>query len=307
MGLIRIGSDEEWRAAVSSSFYELSLSRVSPGFTASIQQRDLGRGVRVAEVTSGATELWRTSRLVTTAPTDEVLLLVQLAGRSRVRQADRTVTLSAGMATLCDPLVEYRVENATASQQLVMMLPRAVLRASGVPVDALRLRPIGGEVGSLRALIALGGEAVSFTDDGLQFLESDAVTTAMLGLTRSLFARVGGQEAGPRPREALVAEALEVVRQHAPDPAFDVDAWASRVGVSRRLLTDLLRGEGTPSAVLRTERLRRARAELSDPLEARRSIAEIGARWGFVDATTFSRAFKREFGDLPSDLRRPLA
>jgi AraC-like DNA-binding protein len=52
---------------------------------------------------------------------------------------------------------------------------------------------------------------------------------------------------------------------------------------------------------IREQRLRHARMELTT---TSLSASEIATRWHFADVSHFSRLFKKQFGQLPSDLRR---
>lgn len=57
----------------------------------------------------------------------------------------------------------------------------------------------------------------------------------------------------------------------------------------------------SPGAFLRQVRLDRARADLQGGHAG--SIREIALRWGFENASKFSQAYQRRFGELPSDVR----
>ncbi len=293
---------EEFADAVGRSFFPLAVVGVAERFSATIRQVPLGRGVRVAGVVTATNAVSRTRRLARQAPSDEVLLLVQLTGTALARHEDRAVTLDAGSATLADPLVEYSV-TASASNQLVLMLPRTVVQQLAAPVSTARLRRIDGRIPSLRALIALTEETLS-TQTDMHFGERDALAGAVTDLARSVFARLTDSVSAPSTRDALVRTALHVIRDHATEPGLTAEAVAHAVGVSPRQLTTLLRPEGSPSRLIRSERLRRARAMLMDPLYEKVSVGDIARRSGFTDPTTFTRAFRREFHDLPSDLRR---
>ncbi|MFZ2526864.1 MAG: helix-turn-helix domain-containing protein [Rhodococcus sp. (in: high G+C Gram-positive bacteria)] len=78
---------------------------------------------------------------------------------------------------------------------------------------------------------------------------------------------------------------------------------AAANGISVRGLTALFAPDDSPAAFLRRERLRRARSDLADPRWISTPVSTIGARWGFLDASTFGRAFRREFGSSPAGYR----
>jgi transcriptional regulator GlxA family with amidase domain len=61
-------------------------------------------------------------------------------------------------------------------------------------------------------------------------------------------------------------------------------------------------GAGTsPAAAYRRIRLNEARRLLE---QTRQSVAEIAGRCGYTDAAAMTRAFRREFGQSPREVRR---
>jgi len=83
-----------------------------------------------------------------------------------------------------------------------------------------------------------------------------------------------------------------------------VDDIANEFYMSRRSLYNLFgRTDTSPADYLRNVRLGNAAAMLTDPKHHDWSISRIGVECGFADATTFTRAFRREFSCTPSELR----
>jgi AraC-like DNA-binding protein len=74
------------------------------------------------------------------------------------------------------------------------------------------------------------------------------------------------------------------------------------IGMSRSALYRLMESQGGVTRYIRRQRLLESRAVLSDPGDDK-SIAAIAEEFCFSDAADFSRAFRREFGLAPSDVR----
>ncbi|WP_428993814.1 helix-turn-helix domain-containing protein [Actinomadura verrucosospora] len=55
---------------------------------------------------------------------------------------------------------------------------------------------------------------------------------------------------------------------------------------------------------IRRQRLERCHTDLADPELINRTVAHVGARWGFQDAAVFNRAFKAAYGIPPGEYRR---
>jgi AraC-like DNA-binding protein len=105
--------------------------------------------------------------------------------------------------------------------------------------------------------------------------------------------------AQPTPaQQAFLDLVLQVIGQHLSDPAFDVEQLADAVAVSSRTLNRRLGTSRGVSAggLIRRMRLQQAAQLLREGLPP----MEIAYRVGFENPSSFSRAFRDEFGKTPS-------
>ncbi len=100
----------------------------------------------------------------------------------------------------------------------------------------------------------------------------------------------------------LVDRARVLVRQNMAAPDFGPDRLAGLLAMSRSKLYRLFESSGGVAHFINGERLREAHHRLISHRETR-SIRAIGNEVGFVDHSTFSRAFRREFGYSPTEAR----
>ena len=304
MESVSANSPDEWEALVNRSFYVLSVEAADERFRATTRTTELGRGVRLTEVTASGASLARTRRLTASNPSDELLFLIQLSGRSRLEQGDRQIEIRAGEATFCDPSVPYRI-HCDAGQQIVAMVPRHSVLPTHTSAADIRLQPLSMGLAPLRILRLLAEEMTS--DPGIGSLaERDSVAGAATELLRSAAVLASSAKFGLRSwsHDTRLLAAKEFMLARLPDAGLTIEDVASAVNVSSRHLSNLFAPHDSPAAFLRRERLRRAREELLDPRMTRVGVGEIGARWGYPEPSTFGRAFVREFGETPSELRR---
>jgi len=106
--------------------------------------------------------------------------------------------------------------------------------------------------------------------------------------------------------EALRTAVDRYVRDNLGDPNLSVASVAARFGISPRSLHNLYAQvageEGTFATMVRRLRLRRAAEMLRDP-SVTLAVADIAVRVGMRDPASFSRAFRREFGAAPREMR----
>jgi AraC-like DNA-binding protein len=96
--------------------------------------------------------------------------------------------------------------------------------------------------------------------------------------------------------------ARHVVRQNMASPEFGPHRLCSLLAMSRSKLYRLFEKSGGIAHFINGERLREAHRRLSDPFDMP-SIQVVANDVGFADHSTFSRAFRREFGYSPSEAR----
>jgi AraC-like DNA-binding protein len=101
---------------------------------------------------------------------------------------------------------------------------------------------------------------------------------------------------------ALLERARRFVQARLFDPDLGVAALLAELSVSRSRLYRLFEASGGVTNYIRHRRLLHAYAVLADPSEHRR-ICDIAEEHGFSDGAEFSRAFRREFGRSPSEVR----
>ncbi|MCX5495847.1 AraC family transcriptional regulator [Kaistia dalseonensis] len=101
----------------------------------------------------------------------------------------------------------------------------------------------------------------------------------------------------------LMERARRIIRANLHGPTFGPDELISQLFISRSRLYRLFEPVGGVARYIQRQRLLAAHAAISDPAKADRSILQIAESVGFGDASSFSRAFKQEFGHSPSDAR----
>jgi AraC family transcriptional regulator, positive regulator of tynA and feaB len=88
-----------------------------------------------------------------------------------------------------------------------------------------------------------------------------------------------------------------LVAQHLPDSGYGPVELAQDLGVSRRSLYEIFSGAGsTPATFIRQIRLDHARRDIICAQEPPMSLMQIALRNGFIDGSSFGRAFKDAFG-----------
>lgn len=108
--------------------------------------------------------------------------------------------------------------------------------------------------------------------------------------------------------QSLLAVAKSYIAQHLTEPDLGAEALARAMFISVRQVYKLWEAE--PRSLgqwILERRLDAARRELTSPRRRHQTIAAIAGRWGFVDATHFSRRFRQAYGVSPREWRHACA
>ncbi|BCW58558.1 helix-turn-helix domain-containing protein [Arthrobacter sp. StoSoilB20] len=299
----RITHREEWEQQVSQTLFPLIVQGVRPEFAGTIKTLELPRGLTVSEVHVNANHLRRTERLVREDTSDHVLVLVQHSGRAVMRQGDREVLLTNGAAALADPSTPYELKMSNGSHQLVLLLPSTAVLAVGGSIREARTKLIPPESLALRSLVGLAAEMVASDDLGSEAEGAAAAAVDLLGAALSRFRATAGGSVALSAQGGQRRLVQEFIYRNLGDPRLSVDSVAKAHGISSRHLATLFAPDSSPGAFIRRARLERIYADLTNPGLVWLTAAEIAARWGYINYTTLNRAFHREFGTAPGQVR----
>jgi len=204
------------------------------------------------------------------------------------------------------PDLNFRILIATldegASEQLLTaFLPCTLLRKSVPSQSAEHMVALDSWQGAIIAghLLSLARELPSIPKEHWPMLGAAASTLvqACLVPTRGNPARTGA------PKDTAVRERLRcVVRQNMKSPDFGPEALRRLVGMSRSKLYRIFGGTGGVARCIQDERLDVARQRLAD-IGDTTPIRTLASEVGFIEHSSFSRAFKLRYGTSPTEFR----
>jgi AraC-like DNA-binding protein len=250
----------------------------------------------------------RTRELIELQTEETWLLMIQDYGTCTIRQGAQHSTLVEGDIAFLDTSRPYEVQFPHSFQQSILRVPAAIFN----DMIALR-RDVAG--------LALAGSdpLTAIARHNLMLLErfAQAINPALLpaAAERALdhlgLAMRAHFDGGPvrRDRNASAqhfARANAYLNDHLRDPGLSVSRIARAVGLSSGHLHEIFR-KATGTTVgdyIRNERLARCQRDLADQSLAHESITSIAYRWGFSEASSFSRAFRAAFQTSPRDYRQ---
>jgi AraC-like DNA-binding protein len=239
---------------------------------------------------------------------DDLLVGINLSGRTIVQSRDREVVLLDGDAMLMTrDSVSVNFIHPAPANLVGFRVPRdAISPFAGSVDDALiRTVPAGSEVVKLLVTYAraITQEQQSLDTPELQRLVAthihDLIALA-LGATRDGHAVAEGRGIPAARLRAIMSDIIA----NLGDCDLTVAAVAQRQRVTPRYLHKLFEGEEfTFSTYVLSQRLARAHRMLCDPRFANRSISSVAFDVGFSDLSYFNRTFRRRYGATPSDIR----
>lgn len=300
MTVIEVGGVDEWAAVCSRHFVPLAVRGGDDAFAAQLASVELGDGVTVTKVASTRSDVIRDRGMLREHPRDDILLSIQGRGIGFVCQDGRTATLGRGASAIYDSSAAYELRFPAAMSELVLQVPRETIGVDSRTLRQLTAHSIAAGEGSIPALTAVLCGA--FDDFGSEMLRSpgariaDTVVELLRSTIRSL---LDPRERATMGRAALTTSIRQFIEANCTDPRLNPAAVAAHHHISIRQLQLLLADAGeSPAELIRRSRLDVARTLLDRGLPVQASAS----RSGFEDPGTFTRAFKRAYAMLPSDV-----
>lgn len=293
-----------WREIACRTFVELDfVTEAGPKFSANIRSASIGT-IDLSLIETDAGKVLRTSEDIRRSSADEVLVSLQLRGKTIIQQGDRHVALTPGKMALYDTQKSYSIDVGRDSHQMVLKLPRSVVtRRMGAIApytarDICKANPVGGLA---KNFIRMLPEYTNSIDD----IAKQKIADQALDLLALACARMRRQtEVRSTHSSASLALLKSVIDANFTDPTFGPAMAAAASGMSVRNANYLLSSEDTSlEKYIISRRLDLSKTALQDGFQLHRSIQQIAFASGFSSSSHFSRKFKERFGITPTQCR----
>lgn len=285
--------------------------RMGPGQDCSADLYSVDVGVvRIAYAPAGSMvgEITRTPRLIRRSDPDLCKIDLQLRGHSVLEQDDRQAALRPGQFGFLDLSRPCQLTGGFNGVAAVLF-PRSLLPFRYRDTRDLAGLTFDGRDAASTLVSTVVGQVVSRL--GSAGAGDARIGTAIVDLvTAALAVRLDRADAVTHEtrQRVLVWRVKSFIEQHLGDPDLSPGRIAAAHHVSLRYLYRLFEEQGTTvGAWIRERRLDHCHRDLADPALRDRPASAIGARWGFIDATHFGRAFRIRYGSTPGEYRRACA
>jgi len=294
----------EFRAAVNDSFVPLQVQSDHPD-----RVRGLIRGagvdeVHVSEVRATGHSVHRTPELIARGDAPHFKVSLMLQGSGLLIQDGREAVLSPGDLAVYDTSRPYSLVFDDDFRTMVVMFPRHLITLPPDMMGQLTAVRVPGTDG-LASVVTPYLTRLADNLDQFHGTTGARLAHSALDLVATVFSHELGLD-GPTtdPHRALMQRIRTHIDRNLASTDLSPASIAAAHYISTRHLHGLFQEQGTTvSTWIRTRRLEQCRRDLTDPVLADRPVAAIAARWGFVDAAHFSRAFKSAFAVAPSEYR----
>jgi AraC-like DNA-binding protein len=291
---------EAWREQCAPLLDMEPARGLQDGYAARHRVWTLG-AMALSHVHAAPARFHRSARHIRRDSIDHWIISFVRTGTQTIRAGARVMTTaprSPHILAMHEPLEGQR----ETVEWLALFVSRDVFPELAPLIDAATGRPLDG---------ALGGLFGSYLDrlaDAMPLM-TEAELPRAAEATRAMIAACiapsgATQDAARAHMESTrLARLRGIIRQNLRSPTLAPRRLCSLGGVSRSQLYRLFEPLGGVARYIQAERLRHIHRALCEPSD-RRDIMRIAEAHDFYDASTFSRAFRREFGATPTEVRR---
>ena len=288
-----------WRDSYAPIIELLAPERPSAIFAGKQTLWDMG-GMALSHVRSDGLAFARVGRDASRHVIDHWLISLLVQGRSKTITHSRAFEAHAGAVQVHALGKPFR-GHISDCEMLQLFIPRDFFRGMANLLEAVEFSTIENSLAALFAdhIVCVARRLPSLDVDDLPRLV--AATRAMI-LAFIAPSPDHLHDADDAINDVLLQRACRLVQANMFSPALGARSLQRELGVSRSRLYRMFEPHGGVVHYIQHRRLLDAHAALADAGDLR-NITDIAEQHGFTDAAGFSRAFKREFGYSPSEVR----
>jgi AraC-like DNA-binding protein len=293
-----------WREVLCQAFVSLDPvladRRAAFDFVGEVGSRPLSMSMQT-RVFSRAQLVQRRGEEIRRNPVEFCFANFQLEGSCVVRQDGQETLVSPGDFSIVDSTRPYFLDFRDDWRVLSFRIPREQLVSRLAAPYKSTARRVDGSTG-MGLVASRFARSLEQVDASMDNTAQDGLSAALNSIIAvALGATLQAQERDRLPvRDAFRLAVETYIRDHLAEPSLGPDMLALRFKVSRRTLYGLF--EEAPLSVgglIRELRLQCSARDLRSTPHP--GVLAVALRWGFSDASHFSRLFKRRFGACPRE------
>lgn len=296
---------DSWRSAVSTDLVEVDCrvpqSIDFAGAFAVLRCGELG----IATLRGSRHMAFRDKSCIKRTGNDFFLLFLQRVGKMLAVVEENSFEILPGDFFFYDASIQHQLIFDEDFDHIVVRIPRNLLKQNWRGLDqrgCFQLTP-------KYPLVRIAAATLSASASSIRQLGPDDFSIALENAL-DLFAAAANKTSSFSPSgsgrgsDVTFARARAVIQARLKDADLDPDSIAAALGVSRRSLSKLFQQQGVSiMEYVLLERLEQAARDLSSVSKRGHSVTEIAFRWGFKNASHFSKRFRDHFGVAPCDAR----
>jgi AraC-like DNA-binding protein len=291
---------EAWREAISVMFDARSAGGDANGFQAQVDAYLLGEA-GLGMISAQAQHYDRSRSKLGRDGIDSYVLQYYLDGSCGRRDGGGDSATRPGDLFIVDA-AQALSTSTSDSRFLSLVVPRRLLAPLLHAPDELSMRVMSGKA-PLIALLRDHLSALYRTAGQLDNAQAQAVIPGTLQLAAAAINGEASESNAGAVTQSLFSSICRYLDSEMTNLTLTPQGVASHFGISRATLYRLFEPVGGFFNYLRQQRLRQCHGILSDRSQQHRSIAEIAQSYGFLDASNFTRAYRKATGMSPRETR----
>lgn len=295
-----------WREVICDEFVQLDCKNVVKGNFDGELRGGVGVGnLQFSEVFSNPQLVQRSKSQISKSTEAYFLISFQIEKQGLVRQGSREALLTPGNFALYDSTQPYSLTFNERFHQLIVQMPKDVLSRHLMHPEQYTAISISGKTGLGAVLssfiFSLAKEMRNAQQAPVELSENLVDMIAMTFSSSVMLDQIGDNSIV---KDSLKRRILQYIDNSLCNPELSNKHVAEAQNISTRYLHKLFQGEPeTVHSLILNKRLEKSAALLRDPAYAGHSIERIAYSMGFSSPAHYSRAYKKHFGENPSNCR----